>query len=153
MAERSVKCDRCSGSGRWPKKDSPKRCHQCGGDGVMTIARCEHLIEKYWPGKVADGLKSQEVADREIADMRAILNRLHEINGITSAPQAKNGEVVSYVYDAGFIACMREAGHRLDVNSKIETIRAAAAAAFGSDVDILVRVHGKAAPQEEKLPL
>lgn len=69
----TLTCNCCGGTGLY---FGTMQCARCNGKGMLTAVRIKHLIESYYPRKLAGGNISREVFVRHIAEMREMLAKL-----------------------------------------------------------------------------
>lgn len=69
----TITCTCCNGSGFY---FASMPCVRCNGKGVMTAKRVKHLMESYYPRKLATGAISREVFTRHIFELRELQCKL-----------------------------------------------------------------------------
>lgn len=69
----AVICDGCGGTGVYHQNMG---CVRCNGKGVVTEARIKHLMENYYPRKLATGEISRDVFAKRIEECRALLAKV-----------------------------------------------------------------------------
>lgn len=69
----TLTCNRCGGTGLY---FGTMQCARCNGKGMLTAVRIKHLMESYYPRKLATGAISREVFTRHLFELREMLGRL-----------------------------------------------------------------------------